>query len=186
MSELKTMLMVVPRYGNFGDFYQVPLGLAYIAAAAQSAGYKVDGLNLNHCEGSVSDLVRMKVKDLHPDVLATGGLSVFIDQINEIIRSAKESNPSIFTILGGGVVSGEPDVILKAIDADIGVINEGEETIVEILNKLRAGVLNGKILKTYAGRTMRSWICRRVSRISESWIHIFFTLPLMITLGPSI
>lgn len=160
MSELKTVLMVVPRYGNFGDFYQVPLGLAYIAAAAQSEGYKVYGLNLNHCEGSVSDLVRIKVKDLHPDVLATGGLSVFIDQINEIIQSAKQSNPNIFTILGGGVVSGEPDVILKAIDADIGVINEGEETIVEILNKLRAGEdlseIKGVVVRTSRGRIRRN------------------------------
>ncbi len=160
MLNIKTVLLVVPRYGNFGDFYQVPLGLAYIAAAIESAGYKVYGLNLNHCEGQVSDIVRRKVKDLSPDVLATGGLSVFIDQINEIIQSAKESKSSIFTILGGGIVSGEPDVILKAINADIGVINEGEETIVQILNKLRDGEdltdIKGVVARTSRGRIKRN------------------------------
>jgi anaerobic magnesium-protoporphyrin IX monomethyl ester cyclase len=163
MKNIAKVLLVVPRYGNFGDFYQVPLGLAYIASSIESAGFEVIGLNLNHIKGDVSSLVAEAVADEQPQVLATGGLSVFIDQIKEIIDTAKSTNNEIFTVLGGGVVSGEPDSILKVVNADIGVINEGEETIVEILNSLKIGA----DLTTIAGvvvRTARGGIKRNAER----------------------
>ena len=154
------VLIVVPRYGNIGDFYQVPLGLAYIASAIEAAGYRVVGLNLNHESGEVSELVARTVNTERPQVVATGGLSVFVDQIKEIIDSVKCADSKVFTILGGGIVSGEPDSILKVVNADIGVINEGEETVVDIMDALNSGgdltLLPGVIARTSRGGLKRN------------------------------
>lgn len=160
MRIFKKVLLVVPRYGKIGDFYQVPLGLAYIASAIKSTGCDVVGLNLNHEVGDVAELVKNKVRKEKPQVIATGGLSVFIDQIREIVNSAKSEAADIFTIAGGGVVSGEPDVILDALGVDVGVINEGEETVVEILKTLNLGGdisgIQGVVVRTINGRVRRN------------------------------
>jgi len=154
------ILMIVPRYGSYGDFYQVPLGLAYVASAIESAGHSVTGLNLNHVKGDVGQLVAESVRQSDPDVIATGALSVFIDQVHEIVSTAKSVKPGIFAVLGGGVVSGEPDNVLRAINADIGVINEGEETVVEILDRLEKKLpledVKGVVVRTPSGRIRRN------------------------------
>ena len=41
--------LIVPRYiSNYGEYYQFPLGFAYIASAIKSGGYNLKGLNLNN------------------------------------------------------------------------------------------------------------------------------------------
>lgn len=154
------VLMVVPRYGALGDFYQIPLGIAYIASAIQRSGHTLVGLNLNHREGVVRDLVSEIVARESIDVCATGALSVFIDQVKDIFVSARLANPAIKNIVGGGIVGAEPDKILLALDADIGVISEGEETIVEVLERISHGdsyeAVKGLVCRSAKGKIVRN------------------------------
>lgn len=131
------ILLVVPRYSStWGEFYQFPLGLGYIAAAMKREGHRVTGLNLNHHRGSVESIVAAKIAAINPDVCATGALSPFLPLVQSIFNAARQAKPTIINIAGGGVVSGEPGRILDVVDIDVGVVGEGELTIVELLDHL--------------------------------------------------
>jgi anaerobic magnesium-protoporphyrin IX monomethyl ester cyclase len=138
------VLMVIPRYSpHWGEFYQIPLGLGYIVSALREAGHEVAGLNLNHLKGDVSALVRDKVLEFDPDVCACGALSPFLSILQEIFAATKNAKPSVINIAGGGIVSGEPEMSLRVMDIDVGVVGEGEQTTVELLDCLeKSGDLN--------------------------------------------
>ena len=146
------VLLVVPRYSDtWGEFYQFPLGLGYITSAMKSAGHAVTVVNLNHIHGPVQEIMAKKISEVNPDVCATGSLSPFLDQIHEVFSASRRAKKDIINIAGGGVVSGEPGVILDAADIDIGVVSEGEETIQELL----ACIENKGDLKTVQGIVFR-------------------------------
>lgn len=131
------VLIVVPRYNeHWGEFYQIPLGLGYIASAMEKAGHRVSSLNLNHRRGSVKSLLKAKIAETNPDVCASGSLAPFLFALRDIFAAAKAANPKIINIAGGGLVSGEPEMSLNVLDIDVGVISEGEETVVELLTCL--------------------------------------------------
>lgn len=153
------ILLVVPRYSEtFGEFYQFPLGLGYIAAAMKKAGHTVTGLNLNHHRGPVDTILASKITEIDPDICATGALSPFIALVKTIFETSRRAKPDIINIAGGGVVSGEPAVILDVVDIDVGVVGEGEETIVELLDCLeKSGDLhsvNGIVFRDQDGKTI--------------------------------
>ncbi len=134
------VLIVVPRYvAQPGEFYQFPLGLAYIAAAVESAGHGIVGLNLNQRAGDVDQLVAEAIEKHQPDICATGGLSPFLPCIAEIFSAARRAKPGILNVAGGGVVSSDAEVAPEIMDIDVGVVGEGEATIVELLSVLSAG-----------------------------------------------
>jgi radical SAM superfamily enzyme YgiQ (UPF0313 family) len=155
------ILLVVPRYSStWGEFYQFPLGLGYIAAAMKRGGHTVTGLNLNHHQGSVESLVAAKIAAINPDVCTTGALSPFLPLVQSIFNAARQAKPNVINIAGGGVVSGEPGVILDVADIDIGVVGEGELTIVELLDCLsRSGDLHavqGIVFRDKNGKTVQT------------------------------
>tara|TARA_Y100001960_G_scaffold333373_1_gene438145 strand:- start:1391 stop:3622 length:2232 start_codon:yes stop_codon:yes gene_type:complete len=155
------ILLVVPRYSSiWGEFYQFPLGLGYIAAAMKKAGHTVTGLNLNHHRGDVETILASKIAEFDPDVCATGALSVFIDLVRTIFETSRRAKPNIINIGGGGVVGGEPGVILDTIDADIGVVGEGEATIVELLDCLEKSkdlnAVKGIVFRNQFGETIET------------------------------
>lgn len=131
------ILLVVPRYSaSWGEFYQIPLGLGYIASAMKQAGHKVTSLNLNHYHGTVESLVASRVAEVNPDVCATGSLAPFLSALKSVFSAARQAKPGIVNIAGGGLVSGEPEMSLRVLDIDVGVVGEGEQTIVELLDYL--------------------------------------------------
>ena len=131
------ILIVVPRFvRTVGEFYQFPLGLAYIAAIVKQAGYRVLGLNLNYLETSESEAVQSFVSQQNISIVMSGGLSPFIESIRNIFQGARLANPSVISIAGGGVIGGDPSAALEVLDADFGVVGEGEETIIELLDAL--------------------------------------------------
>lgn len=154
------ILLVVPRYSAWGEFYQIPLGLGYIASAMRRAGHKVTSLNLNHYHGTVKDLVAAKVAEIDPDVCATGSLAPFLSALKSIFSAARQAKHGIVNIAGGGLVSGEPEMSLRVLDIDVGVVGEGEQTIVELLDYLEKSKelheVNGIVFRDRDGKIVQT------------------------------
>ncbi|MFA5095790.1 MAG: radical SAM protein, partial [Candidatus Omnitrophota bacterium] len=141
MSKKLNYLLVMPRLvQNIGDGYSFPLGIAYISSSMKAAGYNVLTLNLNHREGEVSAIIGKAVREHSIDVVATGGLSFQYNTVRMVIEAAKRAKEGMTTIVGGGIISGDPEAAMRALEyADYGVIGEGEVTINELCRALEGG-----------------------------------------------
>lgn len=145
------ILLIVPRYSlstkaDF-DYTLFPLGLAYISSVLKNAGHFVDCYNLNHCDGKIEDLIVAKLNSCKYDFVGLGNnaLGYHITKIiMDLIRN-HPSNPKI--ILGGPIITSEPELIFNDLKPDFGVIGEGEQTIVELLDAIK----NNKPLSEVSG-----------------------------------
>lgn len=118
------------------EAYTFPLGIPYISAAMKKAGFQVFTLNLNH-HHKPYEVLKTKIIENKIDVVMTGGLSPQFAQVKTVFDVALDTDPEIITICGGGLISGDPSSAMNALDnVDIGVIGEGEVTIVELCNSL--------------------------------------------------
>jgi len=134
-------LLVMPRLvQNIGDGYSFPLGIAYIASSLKKAGQNVITLNLNHRDGDIDEIIRKEIKENEIDVVATGGLSFQYSTIRRVVEAAKQAKDGVVTIVGGGIITGDPEPAMGALEfSDFGVIGEGEITINELCNALENG-----------------------------------------------
>jgi len=129
------LLIVAPKVvARAGQYYEFPLGLAYISAALKQAGFIVSCLNLNHYDESPEKLIKRSMKDV--DVVLTGGLSTNYNQIKQVLEVAK---PYTRTVLGGGIISSNPKVVFNDLKPDFGVLFEGEQSVVELAHYLESG-----------------------------------------------
>ena len=103
----------------------LPVGLAYISAVLKEAGHEVN-IHIYNNDEKFSKILQ---EDF--DFVATGGLSLQYKEIKRIVEAAKNAGQK--TILGGGVVTSEPELICRTLLPDYAVIGEGEETIVELM-----------------------------------------------------
>lgn len=134
-------LFVMPRFRqNANETYKFPLGMAYVSASLKQIQTNVFCLNLNVNFKTIEEEVREAIKKYDADVIATGGLSPNFRQIRTIISTAKSCKPDIITMVGGGLLTATPEVIMRGIpDLDIGMIAEGEITIRELAGALEKG-----------------------------------------------
>lgn len=126
--------------GDYGIFYDFPLGIAYISGAMKRIeGIRTITLNMNQIreeqtrENRCSAVARI-IEEESIDVVLTDGLFVMYPRIREIIETAKSVRNNIVTVVGGGIVSADPEASMKALEyVDYGVVGEGETTIVELI-----------------------------------------------------
>ncbi len=155
------VLIVAPKYTpRRGDFYQFPLGLGYIISALKRERFEVHCLNCNESDDATGSQVERAVRQLQPDICATGALSPFLPQVQDIFAAARRARPSITNIAGGGVLSSDPEAGPQVMDIDIGVIGEGEHTIVDTVRTLESGgdlgQVAGIVYKNAEGRIIRT------------------------------
>ncbi len=166
-------LLVMPRLvQNIGDGYSFPLGIAYVSAALKKAGFNVTALNLNHRDGEVEDILRHEIQSRAIDVVATGGLSFQYSTVRKVIESSKRANPKVLTIVGGGIITSDPEPAMTALEfADFGVVGEGEITAVELAQALEAGggleAVNGLIYRGPDGAWRATAARKEIRNIDE-------------------
>ncbi len=140
-------LFIHPKICLKGEYYQFPLGLAYISSYMKSLGFDSYCLNLCHDDRPVAKQMQDALLDNSIDIVCTGGLSIMYHEINQVIQAAKKINPSVKTVVGGAIVTSDPQLASQAIKFDIGVIGEGEKTMAELAEAL----INGRDLSEVKG-----------------------------------
>jgi radical SAM superfamily enzyme YgiQ (UPF0313 family) len=132
-----------------------PLGMTLIAEAARSQGHQVFEWDMLINKNSLDNL-GLFLKKHQPDFV---GLSLrnidsvnfkqqesYIDDFQSIARQIRKiSNAKI--ILGGSAFTILPEETLSAIDADYGIVGEGEFTFCDLIENIESGnIINNKII----------------------------------------
>jgi anaerobic magnesium-protoporphyrin IX monomethyl ester cyclase len=147
---MKVLLINPPQFfypGSDPPAGNLPLGLMYIAAVLDRAGYKAEILDAFMKDSSflkVGDTlevgmpygkIREEIRRRKPDIV--GIASPFTCQAENAIRVGnivKEVDPNILTVVGGPHVTAVPvEFLEEAKNIDIAVIGEGEHTILDIV-----------------------------------------------------
>jgi len=122
----------------------LPLGLACVAAATQSAGHDVHVVDLLGQEDVLASL-ETAVQDFNPEVI---GISVrniddqcmeggvfLLELVKEVVRTCR-SLSDVPIVLGGAGYSIFPKSALVYLEADMGIQGEGEAAFVGLLERL--------------------------------------------------
>ncbi|MCG2712463.1 MAG: B12-binding domain-containing radical SAM protein [Candidatus Omnitrophica bacterium] len=172
------ILLIAPR-GITSDRinyqYLFPLGLAYISAVLKQAGHEVTCLNHNHFAEPIEDLLD-KFFSLNGkyDFVCTGSISHFYRQVKIIVDAVRKRDKNTGIILGGGVISSEPELIFNELKPDYVVIGEGEKTILALLDCLE----NKADISNIAGIGYRSKDNRFVCNKAQTPIMDLDNIPL--------
>lgn len=119
----------------------MPLGILYVSAAAKKAGCDVLCLNLNHEDEPFAKLSHM-IESHQCTMVAVGGLSGEFADIYPVLSYVKSKYPHVITLVGGGIITSTPEIAMKALKyADIGMIGEGDETIVDLYKAIQDGAM---------------------------------------------
>lgn len=136
------ILIVAPRYNltNKANYnYSFPVGLGYISSVLKKAGHDVDCLNMNHCDGGIEEIMSVSLAKNKYDVICTGHMAIGYQGVKKIIDSAKKCEYRPKVILGGAIVTSEPDLMFESLGPDYAVLGEGEDTVLELLKSLEEG-----------------------------------------------
>jgi len=131
---MKNFLLVVPQFSTRGKNYNFPIGIAYISSYLKEQGYNVFCLNLCHYDENipVETILRENIEKYKIDVFLTGAMSFYWEKVEEILKLSKKIKPSIINIVGGAILTSDPELAMENLNADIGVLGESEHTIAQL------------------------------------------------------
>ncbi len=151
------ILLVAPPYQLF-DRPHFPVGIAYISSVLKKNGFNIVCHN-NILEKDWAEAYYNVLAKECPDVLGLGALTPSYAYVKKMLAMTKAVAPNCVTVLGGGILGSEPDVF-DALGVDIGVLGEGEETSLELMQSLKEGrdigMVRGIMHRLPGGRTVRT------------------------------
>ena len=137
------VLFILPSYGvatkaAIANLY--PIGAISVSAYIKQQGFTVIPLNLGMHDGKLEDILLDHITKYKINILAIGGLFSEFALVSKVVSISKKINPSLITVVGGGLVTCDPETVMQGIpQIDFGIIGEGEVTFVELLNLIENG-----------------------------------------------
>ncbi len=129
-----------------------PLGLAYLAGALLKSNYQVDLVDCAAIHYGLEDIKKIILNNNY-DVVGITILTPSYATVKKVIQLIKKLNKNIKIIVGGVHLTIRPIETLKETkEIDVGVIGEGEKTIVDVMDALQ----NKKSLNKIKGIVFRN------------------------------
>lgn len=111
-----------------------PIGPGYIATAIHNAGHDLTIYDLDALRPSDEEIEKY-IKNAECDVVAMGCIVTGYKYVKKLCRIVKKYH-QVPIIVGNSVATSIPEILLHHTKADIGVVGEGDITIVELLKAL--------------------------------------------------
>jgi anaerobic magnesium-protoporphyrin IX monomethyl ester cyclase len=118
-----------------------PIGLMYVAAALEKAGYGVHMLD-NYLLNKPLTEVKQLVASLNPFMVGVTCGSATFARCVETAKAIKEAKPDCTIVVGGWHASYLPETLLMHPEIDYVVVGEGERAITQLATALASGNLN--------------------------------------------
>ena len=130
-------IFIRPFYPERMKHQSIQLGLLYLGAVLEKNGYRVKIYDLNNLEITNHQVIKYLEAE-KPDFIGVSGLSYDFFGMIELCNLIKQNEKLKIKLLiiGGVHVSSLPEYSLKKTHADIAVIGEAEESIVELLSTI--------------------------------------------------
>jgi len=125
--------------------YLLPIGLACISSYLKRAGKDVTVINLNNKDGYIKDIIKEEMEKEKYDIAFVGGLSLFYPHLRDLIGYIHKYSPTTKVVAGGGIITAQPEIMFNLLKPDYGIIGEGEETALELVNFIENGGDRNKI-----------------------------------------
>jgi radical SAM superfamily enzyme YgiQ (UPF0313 family) len=156
------------RYGNLaGAGSSMPaLGVLTLAAAVRSKGFYPFVVEASALGLSYEDTIRT-IAEISPRYVGISSTTLTIFPAAKLARLTKELDPGITVIIGGPHLTAVPQETMERFPPfDIGVIGEGEETTIELLNALA----DNRDLSDVKGIIFRPSVCNPSTEPNRSTI----------------
>ncbi len=167
-----------------------PLGICYLSKYLLNAGYEAKIIDCV-VERLTLDELKSRIINYSPTIVGVSSTTVAFYHAKQVISLVKSINPEIITILGGAhITSCQDETMKECVDIDIGVIGEGENTLLEIVRKIENndkltsvnGILyraNGNIKRNKPGQTIQDldqipFPARELLPSLSSYVHTAF------------
>ncbi len=115
-----------------------PIGLMYVAAALEKAGFKVQMLD-NYLMKKSTDEVKELITKINPQIVGITCGSATYPRCIETARAIKQVNPNCKIVVGGWHASYMPDSLLANPEIDYVVMGEGERAVTELAFAITSG-----------------------------------------------
>ena len=112
-----------------------PVGLGYIVSAIKKAGFDFDLLDIDAHRYSDDEIERV-IGNKKYDVVCMGCIVTGYRIVKRLSFTVRKIHPRAKIIVGNSVATSIPDTLLTKTEADIAVIGEGDETIVDLLQAI--------------------------------------------------
>ncbi len=112
-----------------------PLGLMYVAASLEKAGFQVQMLD-NYLMKKTTQEVKQHVAQLKPEIVGITCGSATYPKTIETAKAIKEAQPNCKIVVGGWHASYMPDSLLAHPEIDYVVMGEGEKAITQLATRI--------------------------------------------------
>ncbi|MCP4717334.1 MAG: radical SAM protein, partial [Deltaproteobacteria bacterium] len=129
------------RYGAFASVgsQAPPLGLCYLGAMLRKNGHSSHIIDAPAFDMDLKQTIA-EIQSYEPGLIGITATTVSIIRAAELASAIKQSSISAPIIIGGAHVSALPEGTLEEFpDFDLGVINEGEYTVVDLVDCYKSG-----------------------------------------------
>ena len=113
----------------------LPLGLGYVVSAIKRAGFGFDLLDLD-AHPHPPEITEKYLRTHRYDMVAMGCIVTGYKYVKWLSRIIKDAFPDTTIIVGNTVAQSIPDILLTRTDSDVAVMGEGDEVIVQLLQRL--------------------------------------------------
>jgi len=132
-------ILLINPYYPISETPSPPLGLAYLAAALESAGHEVKILDLVVFPYS-QEMLQDVLRDFAPAMVGATAVTMTVDNALQVIRDVKALAPESVTVMGGPHVTFCAHQTLQDCpELDLIVQGEGDATIVELAEAIAQG-----------------------------------------------